>query len=221
MKLKALTAAVLVGGMTLGTAAHAELSANIGFTSNYLWRGLTQTNDQAAISGGIDYAHESGFYAGAWASNVSWTGVPSTEFDTYIGFGGEFSGISYDIGYIDYAYMGADPADNEDFSEVYLGLGYDIVSFQYSNDSDNDNSYMELAVDIPLSDSLTLGIHYGDYSFDVSTSDYSDTSIGLTKSLKDDMEFGIVYSTTDLDEDPAATDDDARVVVSFAKSFGL
>ncbi|MBK1631971.1 hypothetical protein CKO31_14750 [Thiohalocapsa halophila] len=47
-------------------------SANIGAVSNYIWRGVTQTGDQAAIQGGLDVAHESGFYAGTWASNIDW-----------------------------------------------------------------------------------------------------------------------------------------------------
>lgn len=49
-------------------------SANIGAVSNYIWRGVTQTDDGAAIQGGLDVAHESGFYAGTWASNIDWDG---------------------------------------------------------------------------------------------------------------------------------------------------
>jgi hypothetical protein len=49
-----------------------SFSANIGAVSNYIWRGVTQTGDQAAIQGGLDVAHESGFYAGTWASNIDW-----------------------------------------------------------------------------------------------------------------------------------------------------
>ena len=49
-----------------------DFSANIGAVSNYIWRGVTQTGDGAAIQGGLDVAHESGFYIGTWASNIDW-----------------------------------------------------------------------------------------------------------------------------------------------------
>jgi len=49
-----------------------DISANVGAVSNYIWRGVTQTGDQAAVQGGFDVAHESGFYIGTWASNIDW-----------------------------------------------------------------------------------------------------------------------------------------------------
>jgi hypothetical protein len=49
-----------------------DFSANIGAVSNYMWRGVTQTGDGAAVQGGLDVAHESGFYIGTWASNIDW-----------------------------------------------------------------------------------------------------------------------------------------------------
>ncbi len=50
-----------------------SFSANIGVVSNYMWRGVTQTGDQAAVQGGLDVAHESGFYAGTWAPTSTGT----------------------------------------------------------------------------------------------------------------------------------------------------
>ena len=52
-----------------------EVSSNFTFSSNYFWRGMTQTMDSPAYSGGFDYSHESGFYAGTWGSNVSFGGA--------------------------------------------------------------------------------------------------------------------------------------------------
>ena len=52
------------------TANAGEWSANASMTSNYIWRGLTQTENEAAVQGGIDYAADNGFYIGTWASNV-------------------------------------------------------------------------------------------------------------------------------------------------------
>ena len=52
-----------------------SVSANIGVVSNYVWRGITQTDDKAAVQGGVDYSHSSGFYAGTWVSNVDFPDV--------------------------------------------------------------------------------------------------------------------------------------------------
>ena len=61
----AVIAAVLASGQSM-----AAMEANIGVANNYIWRGVTQTQDQASISGGLDYSGESGFYLGTWTSNV-------------------------------------------------------------------------------------------------------------------------------------------------------
>ena len=83
---------LIAGAVALGLmpTAHAELSANIGVTSNYLWRGVTQTDDGAAIQGGIDWSHDSGFYLGTWASNIDWgVGSSGVEVDFYGGYAGD------------------------------------------------------------------------------------------------------------------------------------
>ena len=87
-------------------------------TNNYLWRGLTQSINEAAIQGGVDYADESGFYIGTWASNVSYDSddAYSYEHDVYFGYAGEAEGFSYDIGYLYYNY---DSNAGYDFGEVY------------------------------------------------------------------------------------------------------
>src|SRR5947208_1968347 len=67
-----------------------SVTGNFGLFSQYIFRGLTQTNRKPALQGGFDYAHASGFYAGIWGSNISWItdsfgtgGSYSAEFDTY------------------------------------------------------------------------------------------------------------------------------------------
>src|SRR5262249_56877167 len=48
------------------------LSANVGLFSQYVFRGISQTNEKPAVQGGFDVGHKSGFYVGTWASNISW-----------------------------------------------------------------------------------------------------------------------------------------------------
>ena len=85
MKKSLYQAIALSTGLLLSGSALAEVTGNIGATSNYLWRGTTQTSNEAAIQGGLDYAHDSGFYAGTWASNVDFGDETSYELDFYGG----------------------------------------------------------------------------------------------------------------------------------------
>ena len=107
----ALTVAV-AAALTSG-AASAEVTANAGIFSNYIWRGVTQTDDAAAGQGGIDWGHSSGLYAGTWLSTLD----GGTEVDIYGGFAGEAGGFGYDLGAITYQYP-RDPV-NLNFTEVY------------------------------------------------------------------------------------------------------
>jgi uncharacterized protein (TIGR02001 family) len=132
---KSILATALLAGAGV---AQAELSANISIDSNYYFRGITQTDDSAAVSGGIDYAHDSGFYVGTWMSNVDFGGKEDVEVDGYLGFGNDIgdTGVSYDVGAIYYWYPGsggdggADGAGEPfggtdlDYSEIYGSLGW-------------------------------------------------------------------------------------------------
>ena len=83
------------------------VTANIGLFSQYVFRGLTQTDRDPALQGGFDYSHASGFYLGTWASNISWlkdgnlyNGGGSLEWDFYGGLKGPIgkSDFTYDVG---------------------------------------------------------------------------------------------------------------------------
>jgi uncharacterized protein (TIGR02001 family) len=123
-------------------------SANVALTTDYLYRGVTQTNEGPAIQGSFDYAYTPyGFYLGIWGSNVEFNiaapalsgGVPvetqtddaSLEIDFYGGFNGTFAnGVSWDIGVLYYFYPGQDEdsgGGDYDFIEGYLNLGYTFV----------------------------------------------------------------------------------------------
>jgi len=211
-----LTGAVSLVLGVLPIVAQAEFAGNIGLASNYVWRGVTQTNDQAAISGGLDYGHDIGFYAGCWVSNTDFdtTGATpaSIEVDVYLGFSREVGDFSYDVGLISYGYPQDTSTSDIDIEEFYIGGSWKMLSLQLSNDTQNGDFYFEAAVDIDIAKDLVLGIHFGDYGYDVnsSTRDYSDYSISLSK---DDWAFTV--SNTDVDGD------DYRAVVSYSKSVDL
>lgn len=212
--------AMACGAALLGVSAvaQAEVSANIGVTSNYVWRGMTQTNDQPAISGGVDYAHDSGFYIGTWASNVDdANGTYGTyELDGYAGFGGEVGDVGYDVGYLYYAY----PSGNGgNFGELYGSVSFQMftVGLAYTTNADTDSAegdiyyYANASFDLP--EGFSLGGTVGHYDYDANSSGtYNHYQLDLGKSAGDYGDFTLSLSANDNDEDPL-------VFVSWAKSF--
>ena len=96
--------------------SYAGVSANVGITSDYIWRGMTQS-DGISVSGGFDYESDGGFYAGVWGANINWgystddAGVltdygSGNEFDVYFGYATEVGGIGVDLGYVSFKYPG-------------------------------------------------------------------------------------------------------------------
>lgn len=204
----------------------ADLSANIGATSNYVWRGVTQTANASAISGGFDFAHDSGLYVGTWASNVS----GGHEVDLYAGYGGSLGDFGYDIGLIYYGYT--DSAD-ADFTELavsgswnFLTLG---VSYTLDGEAKGDDAtfveedlyyYASLSFDLPQD--FSIGATAGAYDFtnDSSTNEvsYSHFQLDIGKSAGDFGDFTMSFSSADK-EAGNPNEDDAQVFVSWGKSF--
>ena len=85
----------------LAIPSFAAVSANVSFASDYVWRGMTQS-DGPAIQGGFDFEAESGFYAGIWGSNVNFNDGAGSELDYYAGYGFSLGDVGVDIGAPDY-----------------------------------------------------------------------------------------------------------------------
>lgn len=187
---KSMQSSFLLLALLLASAAHAQESphtftANIGLQSQYVYRGLTQTNQRPSIQGGADYAHSSGLYAGTWLSNVSWfsdtnAGTSnSLEWDLYAGYRKSWgSGFTTDIGYLRYEYPGSYPVlpagtVEPHTDEAYLAVGWKWATLKYSyafsdlfgvEDSDGSD-YLELNVTIPLNEQFSVAAHAGRQSF--------------------------------------------------------
>ena len=131
---------LLVGLLSLPTFA--SVSANVSFASDYIWRGMTQT-DGPAMSGGFDYEAESGFYAGIWGSNVNFNDGAGSELDYYFGYGFEVNGIGVDLGYVAFDY----PENNTglDFEEVVLGLSMGDLGLTFALGQDGAPDYTEIS----------------------------------------------------------------------------
>lgn len=216
-KAMVMASAMAVMGTSQVALAEAPLTANVGMTSNYLWRGAPQSGDESAISGGIDYAHASGFYAGTWVSSV---GGGQYEHDLYLGFGGEAGPVSYDVSYVKYMYPIGDTVEL-DFDEIVLSLGYGPVTFTYAPTIGNeagvleDNTYMSLSAEFEVKKDLTLGLVFGSYDMEEVDKDYTHYQISLTKG-----DFVFAYDAVSPDVSDGSNDS-PRVSVSWSKSFDL
>lgn len=230
MKRALRTLSILTGTMMIALPASASVTGNAGVTSNYLWRGVTQTDDSVAVQGGIDYEHDSGFYLGTWASNVDFGNDTTYELDLYGGYSGSLGeDFGYDISYLYYAYP--DSEDSIDFGEVKVGVSWKWLSLSYSTVinagddvasdpyDDKDMSYIDASVSFPLTETLSLSAHYGYSTGDIveawfDEDNYSDYSVSLSKET-DFGSFSFTVSDTDLQ------DDDPKILIGYSYSFDL
>jgi len=218
----AITSALLLGatGATAG-----ELSGNVTLVSDYLFRGISQTDEKGAIQGGFDYAADNGLYTGIWASNVNYGTDSSTEMDYYVGFGGETSGgLGYDVSYIYFDYEGDSEFDYQEIAisfskgDLTVGLNY---SDEYLGDGGPDFIYPYISYGFSLPSDVSLSLHVGfsdadaDDFFEAGEDSYTDYSVGLAKEIMG-VEFGLTYADTTLDDTDAADD---RIVLSLSKSL--
>jgi uncharacterized protein (TIGR02001 family) len=160
----------MAGGLlAVAGSAYADFTVSPTLTSDYDFRGVTQTLEDPAIQLGLNYAHESGFYAGLWGSNVDFgPGKPDVEVDLFAGFSGGDAAetFGYDVGVIYYAYPKASSLDTV---ELYAGLskGWFAGKLWYSPNIASSSSsgwYVEGNATIPLPQNFSLLGHVG-YTF--------------------------------------------------------
>lgn len=204
-------------------------SASVALSSDYVWRGYSQTDEDPAISGSFDYGHSSGFYAGIWASNVDFGDDTSAEIDIYAGFGGETGGgLGYDFGILRYIY----PDEVYNWNEVYASLSYSFFSVGIAHsgsvyDTSKSGTYYSASFDHDFDGiALSAGIGYYDYNDDVLDDDdeFDDSAvdyrIGLSKELAG-FGFDVSYLGTNDDGEDLYGEDlaEGRVVFTISKSM--
>jgi uncharacterized protein (TIGR02001 family) len=248
LKLSLLSAA-LVGGLAL--PAHAqdanglELSATATFTTDYVFRGISQTANNPAVQASLDASYGI-FYLGMWGSNLDFGAGPSgqdianLEIDYYGGIAPEWRGISFDIGGIYYTYPGAyDPGGDFDYFELKTGASYTFFdaltlgatnywSPEFSGEIGNADA-LELAAEYSFANkwwifSPSVSALVGWQWFDeASDSDYTYWNAGLTLGFMDNWSADVRYWDTDASDAGCfgafANTCDERIVGTLSASF--
>lgn len=218
----------LVGVSALGTisAAQADVTGNMAFVSDYIFRGLTQSWSKPVVQAGLDYTHSSGLYLGTWGSGVSDKEYSnaSMEWDIYGGYNGKINDdLSWGVGAIEVWYPGGHANNTEktkyNTQELNAQINYKILNVKYSYALTNlfgldkanpfnqavsgdtkGSSYLEANINYELMDKLTLGFHVGHQKVkNASIYSYSDYKISLNKELPKEffgLNVGLAYSDT-------------------------
>ena len=229
MKLKSKLLLALLAA-SAGSFAYAEeaadpLAFNVGVVSQYRYRGLAQTKGDAALQGGVDYTAANGFYAGAWASTIKWIkdangttqGKGPLELDLYGGYKFEAAGVSYDIGYLRYEYVGNNYKDvastnvNANTDEVYGAATYGVFTAKYSHAVSNlfgyadsrGSHYVDLSATFDLGQGYTLVPHVGRQVVEGTNHGYSYNDYALT--LNKDLGNGLSASVAAIGTNASGT----------------
>ena len=190
----------LAGGLAQAQEAEkpaSEISFNASLTSDYRYRGISQTRLKPALQAGADWAGADGVYVGTWLSTIKWVkdggGDAPLEWDVYGGKRGEIApGWSYDVGGLAYFYPSNKLNPSANTFELYGQVGYGFASLKYSHaltnlfgfaDSKNSN-YWDLSANPELGGGFVLNLHVGHQKVrNVPTASYTDWKVGVTKDL--------------------------------------
>jgi len=187
-------------------AAQADVSANLGFASDYYYRGIFQAS--SSVSGGLDY-EKGGFYVGSWAADVK----DGLEIDGYFGYGGTIGNIGYSVGYTGYFYTG----DFDDtYQEINLGGSYGLFSLdvavgEYDNFNGPTQDYTYYALTLEKSG------FYGKYAGFAQDFEGEYFEAGFSTTIADiDVGISAIFANSDL-----VSSSDESLILSIGKSFDL
>jgi len=237
--LPAALATALLAGATVAQA-EMEISGNVALTSDYKFRGISQSNEDIAVQGGFDLGWDNGIYIGTWASSVDFDvssadgGLNgSLELDYYVGWASDIgdSGFGIDVGYLYYDYPGDDGVEG-DYQELYGSLSWNdlAVGVAYSDDyyAETDTFWYYYAdYSLGINDTFTIDFHVGyndvekNGGFLSSDEDsFIDYSVGVTASWLA-VDWTLAYVGTDLDEEDVFDTEwgDDSVIFTISKSM--
>lgn len=204
-----------VSGLAQAQTATPEssLSFNVGATTDYRYRGISQSRLKPAVQGGIDYADKSGFYVGAWGSSIKWIkdagGDASAELDLYAGYKGAVGDVSYDLGFLRYEYPSNQLAVSANTNEIYGAATFGPATLKYSHAISNlfgvanskNSYYVDLSGTFDLGGGFSLVPHVGYQSVKNNGAySYTDYALTLGKDLGNGLSATAALVGTDADK---------------------
>jgi uncharacterized protein (TIGR02001 family) len=208
MRLAFATAAVGAALLaTAGPAAAQDIAWNVAVTSDYVFRGVSQTDQDPALQGGVDVTFDSGFYAGAWASNVDFGDDTDAEFDVYGGYRTEAGGFALDFGVLGYLYINEPDAVDYNFVEFKAAASRAVgpvtlgAAVYYSPDFfglDDTATYIEANGSFTPAAKWTVSGAVGHQALDFSD-DYTTWNAGVAYAITDNLVIDARYHDTDVD----------------------
>jgi len=228
MRLQTSCAALAAALATLTAAGAAsaqdvEWAFNAAATSDYVFRGASQSDESLAMQGGVD-ATIGGFYAGGWASSVDFGDDTSAEIDAYGGYRAEAGGFALDVGVVGYFYVNAPGGADYDYVEYKAAASRAVgpltagVAVYYSPDffgADETATYVEGNLAVTPIDKVTVSGAVGKQWLDV-TGDYVTWNVGAAYAITDNLVFDLRYHDTDVDNAPLY---DGRVAATLKVLF--
>lgn len=248
MKLSKLSYAVVVASLMAAGAAQAAVTTtgSVAFTSDYKFRGISQSNTNAAVQGSVTVAHDSGVYFTAWGSSIANVNG-GLELDTLLGYAGTAGDIGYDVGVMRYNYPGNDGGQTAvtnfkgngelSYNEVYasvsakgakLGVNYsddyfgETGKFTYVYATYAGEVYNGFGVVASVGLNSLEGAAEQSFITGSSSNDdsYIDYKVGVTKSFEG-IGFELAYIGTDIkrSEQGAAELGESIAVLTATKTF--
>ena len=218
---KLLVVVTAIGALMLPAASSVatESSAHAALTSDYVFRGLSYSNDGVAVQGGYDIQQakeDKGWFAGVFASTVGDLGNKGFEIDGYGGWKGDFNRtLGYEVGGTFYKYTDSNFAN--DRTEIYAGVNYEtayLKIFSGNISGGGSYNYMDLGATFVVLKDIDLNVHYGHYSSN-SSSDYNDLAASMNVDVKGfDLGLGLTYE--DLN-----TTNNLKFIATVTKEFDL
>ena len=212
--------------------AFADVAFNASLTSDYRYRGISQTRLKPAVQGGVDWSDASGFYAGAWGSAIKWIkdagGDAGLELDFYGGYKTEIAkGLTLDIGALQYYYPSNKLKPSANTLEGYGALTFGPATLKVSRSFTNlfgfanskGSMYYDLTATFDLGDGWSLTPHIGRQTVSKnSAASYTDASLTVNKAIDAlTLSLGVVDAKTGAYFGPGNKDLGKRGVVASVK----
>lgn len=229
MRLLKTTLLAVAASMALAGVARAEdgdgITFNVGVASDYVFRGVSQTDGKAQLFGGADLTHGL-FYAGVWASNVDFGDSTSAEIDGYFGVTPTVGAVSLDFGALYYGYVNQPSGADYGYWELKAAasvpagpatLGAAVYYAPDYSGGTGNATYYEVNASGAINDKWTVSGALGEQTFEAG-GDYTTWNLGVAYAFNDNVSLDVRYTDNDIDS-TCGDICDSRVVATLKATF--